>query len=92
MCVDAITGGSCQIHVEDVEDKQSHEELLQIGNRLVERPHQCGSKNGVCCTSTNDRQTELLDIDAHIKGEIHQQGICKDKPKTNGKEFPDFPF
>ena len=83
--IESVPKRTCKIHVEDIEYKQSHEKMLKVMERLVKRPHEGGSKNGIGTTAYDGRQAELFYIHIHVDGKIHQYGVNKDTGKAYGK-------
>ena len=61
------------------------EKMLKVMERLVKRPHEGGSKNGIGTTAYDGRQAELFYIHIHVDGKIHQYGVNKDTGKAYGK-------
>ena len=91
-CVYAVARRAGKVHVEDVEHEQAHEELLEIGRRLVERPHQRGGDYRVGCSAAHYRQTQLLDVHLRVDRGVHQQGVDEDEAEADGEKFPHLPL
>lgn len=90
--VDAITRRSCQIHVEDVEHEQAHEEKLKAWHRFLQRPHQRRPQDGIGEAPEEDGKAILLDVYAHAEREIHQHAIGGNTEEGDAEELPNLPF
>ena len=81
--VEAITHGTCQVHVEDIEQEESHEELLQTRYRFVQSLSRREDDFCIECSTDGKNFTQMRVCHMHKATGKVQFGIYACSPEES---------